>query len=121
LRRRTTESAKRKEAKQRAARALFETVKRFGLNKQQPSGGITSDPLAAKSFVRNPRLPPPSNRIPGSSPAKDLLSAHKWKRGAEEKESTIREMQLKRSRIAPAYNKGALQYLPVDFNKSDPE
>jgi hypothetical protein len=64
-------------------------------------------------------LPSTSNRVPGSAPANDLLTTHKWKRGAEEKESTIKEMQLKRARIGPAYNKGALQYLPPDFDKSD--
>jgi hypothetical protein len=96
-------------------------MKRAGLSNRQPSGGIAPDPLAAKSFVRRPQLPPTSNNIPGSAPASDLLNAHKWRRGAEEKESTIKEMQLKRSRIAPAYNKGALQYLPANFNKPEQE
>ena len=113
------EARKKHQARDRAARQLAETIKRFGLNQRQPSGGITTDPLAASSFVRRPRLPPTSNRIPGAAPASDLLNAHKWRRGAEEKESTIKEMHLKRTRIAPAYNKGALQYLPPDFDKSD--
>jgi hypothetical protein len=34
------------------------------------------------------------------------------KRGAEETAFTVREMRRKASQIAPAYNKGALQYLP---------
>lgn len=96
-----TKAQKRKQAKERAARELAETIKRFGLNKRQPSRGIKPDPLAAKSFVRRPKLPSTSNRIPGSAPASDLLNAHKWRRGAEEKEVTIKEMQLKRARIAP--------------------
>jgi hypothetical protein len=33
-------------------------------------------------------------------------------RGAEEKPSTVREIRRKASQIGPAYNKGALQYLP---------
>lgn len=35
-----------------------------------------------------------------------------WKKGAEETEATVREMRRKAKQIAPAYNKGALQYLP---------
>ena len=112
------EAQKRKQAKERAARELATTIQRFGLNKRQPSGGITPDPLIAKSFVRRPKLPSTSDRIPGLAPWSDLLNAHKWRRGAAEKELTIKEMQLKRARIAPAYNKGALQYLPR-FDKSD--
>jgi hypothetical protein len=38
----------------------------------------------------------------------------RWKRGAEETEATVREIRRKASKIAPAYNKGALQYLPDD-------
>ena len=113
------EAQKKRQAKQRAARKLAETMKRFGLNNRQPSGGIVPDPLAAKSFVRRPKLAPTSDRVPGAAPQRDLLTAHKWRRGAEEKESTIREMHRKRSRIAPAYNKGALQYLPANFNKPE--
>jgi hypothetical protein len=40
------------------------------------------------------------------------MHAHKWKRGAPEKEDTVKEIRRKASKIAPAYNKGALQYLP---------
>jgi hypothetical protein len=43
---------------------------------------------------------------------KDLMHAHKWKRGAEETTFTVKEIRRKASLIAPAYNKGALQYLP---------
>ena len=40
------------------------------------------------------------------------MHAHKWKRGAEEKASTVKEIHRKATQIGPAYNKGALQYLP---------
>jgi len=40
------------------------------------------------------------------------MHAHKWKRGAEETEATVKEIRRKAGRIASAYNKGALQYLP---------
>jgi len=52
------------------------------------------------------------SRIPGSAPARDLMHAHKWKRGAEETQATVKEIRRKARQIAPAYNKGALQYLP---------
>jgi hypothetical protein len=42
------------------------------------------------------------------------MHAPKWKRGAHEREATVREVRRKASKIAPAYNKGALQYLPDD-------
>jgi len=44
----------------------------------------------------------------------DFMHAHKWKRGAGETEATVKEIRRKASKIAPAYNKGALQYLSDD-------
>jgi len=40
------------------------------------------------------------------------MDAPKWKRGASETGATVREIRRKASKIAPAYNKSALQYLP---------
>jgi hypothetical protein len=40
------------------------------------------------------------------------MHAPKWKKGACETEATVTEIRRKASKIAPAYNKGALQYLP---------
>jgi hypothetical protein len=40
------------------------------------------------------------------------MHAPKWKKGAGETEATVTEIRRKASKIAPAYNKGALQYLP---------
>jgi hypothetical protein len=37
-----------------------------------------------------------------------------WKRGVGETKETVKEIRRKASKIAPAYNKGALQYLPDD-------
>jgi hypothetical protein len=55
-------------------------------------------------------MAPTSDRIPGPSPAADFMHAHKWKRGVREDVATVREIQRKASKIAPAYN--TLQYLP---------
>jgi len=43
---------------------------------------------------------------------KDLIHEHKWKRGSEEKAATVEEISRKTTLIGPAYNKGAVQYLP---------
>ena len=55
---------------------------------------------------------PMSNTIPGGVAAKrDKLTDHKWKRGAEESAATVKAIEDKAKRIAPAYNKGAVQYI----------
>jgi hypothetical protein len=69
-------------------------------------------PLVTKGWERKSRAAPTSDRIPGSAPMKDLIHEHKWKRGSEEKVSTVKEIGRKASQIGPAYNKGAVQYLP---------
>ena len=38
-------------------------------------------------------------------------------RGAEETQATVKEIRRKARQIAPAYNKGALQYLPDGKDK----
>ena len=107
-----TEAQKKREAKERAAQALRKTKAKLGLGPPRPLRGATPSPLAAKPWGREPKPAPTSDRIPGPAPTKDLLHEHKWKRGAEETEATQQEMRRKAKLIAPAYNKGALQYLP---------
>ena len=107
-----TEAQKKKEAKERAARELQRTKKKLGLGEPEPLKGATTSPLTASSRGRRPKPAPTSDHIPGSAPAADLLHAHKWKRGVKETQATTTEMRRKAARIAPAYNKGALQYLP---------
>ena len=108
-----TEARRKRDAKAQAEAALSKTLKKFGLDgRPGPLRGAVSSPLAAEGKRRDPNSAPTSDRIPGSAPASDLLHAYKWKRGAEETTLTTREMIKKASRIAPAYNKGALQYLP---------
>ena len=53
----------------------------------------------------------------GSAPTSNLLYGHKWKRGAKENAETVSEIHRKARQIAPAYNKGALQYLPPRLDK----
>ena len=107
-----SEAERKREAKERAARALEKTKRRLGIGRAQPLKGATPSPLVTKGWERKPRSMPTSDRIPGSAPMKDLMHAHKWKRGAEETASTVKEIRRKASQIGSAYNKGALQYLP---------
>ena len=107
-----TEFQKKKEAKQQAALELHKTKARLGIGPTQALRGATPSPLAATTWKRKVTLPTTSDHIPGSAPARDLMHAHKWKRGAEETEATVKEIRRKARQIAPAYNKGALQYLP---------
>jgi hypothetical protein len=110
---------KKKEARESAARALQKMKARFGIDAAGPLKGATPSPLAADTQQRAPKTAPTSDRIPGSAPARDLLHEHKWRRGAEEPEPTVREMHRKSTQIAPAYNKGALQYLPKGIDTDD--
>ena len=107
-----SEAQRKREAKERAARALEKTKQRLGVGRAQAPKGAMPSPLVTKGWERKPRPAPTSDRIPGSAPVKDLMHAHKWKRGSEEKASTVKEIRRKASQIGPAYNKGAVQYLP---------
>ena len=103
---------KKQEAKERAAKSLKQIKKRLGLGPARPLRGAKASPLATRTWERRPKLAPTSDRIPGLAPSEDFMHAPKWKRGATETEATVREIRRKASKIAPAYNKGALQYLP---------
>jgi hypothetical protein len=53
---------------------------------------------------------PLSNTIPGSG-AKQSLDDYKWKKDMQESPEAIAEAEKKKTRIAPAYNKGPLMYI----------
>ena len=110
---------KKKEARESAARALQKTKAKLGIGRAGPLKGAMSSPLAADPQRRTPETAPTSDRIPGSALAKDFLYEHKWKEGAEETEATVREMRRKAKHIGPAYNKGALQYLPKGIDSDE--
>jgi hypothetical protein len=109
---RSSEYRKKQEAKERAAKALQKTKKRLGIKPARALQGAKESPLVAKGWTRRPKTAPTSDRIPGSATSRDFMHAHKWKRGATETKATIKEIRRKTTRIAPAYNKGGLQYLP---------
>lgn len=51
-----------------------------------------------------------SNSIDGICPKKDAM-AYMWKRGSEETQDTIREIEKKKKMIAPLFNKGGYQLI----------
>ena len=102
-------------------RALEKTKRRLGVEHSQALKGATPSPLVTRGWERKPCAAPTSDRIPGSAPKKDLMHAHKWKRGAEETTSTVIEIRRKARQIGPAYNKGALQYLPSAGLSDEPD
>jgi hypothetical protein len=107
-----SEYRKKQEAKERAAKSLLQTKKRLGIGPAKPLRGAKPSPLVAEPWERKSKPAPTSDRIPGPAPADDLMHAHKWKPGVREDVTTVKEIQRKASKIAPAFNKGALQYLP---------
>ena len=107
-----SEYRRKQEAKEQASKDLQQTKKRLGVGPPKPLRGATADPLVASTWERRPTPAPTSDRIPGPAPAGDCMYAHKWKRHAQETAATVKEIRRKASKIAPAYNKGALQYLP---------
>jgi hypothetical protein len=101
--RKKTEYQRKQEAKAKAAHELEATKKRLGLGEPGPLRGASPSPLEATSYRRTPNLVPTSDCVPGPVSAKDLLHAHRWKRGAEETSETVKAMRRKATQIAPAY------------------
>lgn len=50
---------------------------------------------------------------------KQELDSWKWKKGREESQETINEIERKKKQIAPAYNKGGYQYITEGTDPSD--
>jgi hypothetical protein len=73
---------------------------------------VNSNKKFSYSLAVDSNAAPLSNTIPGGVAAKrDLRTEHKWKRDCEEKPETIKAIEQKAMRVAPAYNKGAVQYI----------
>ena len=52
-----------------------------------------------------------SDSIPGGGGFKRSVEDYKWRKDQEESKATIQEIERKKSCLAPAYNKGAVQYV----------
>ncbi len=60
----------------------------------------------------------PSGNGFGNCFKRDILNEHKWKRDRQESSETIKEIEAKAKRVAPAFNKGATQYIT---DEADPK
>ena len=75
--------------------------------------GKTSE---ARSFVYDlstskSGVAPVSDSIPGGGGFRRSIDDYRWRRGSVETKETIQEIERKKSRIAPIYSKGPMQYL----------
>lgn len=52
-----------------------------------------------------------SDAIPGAGGYKRSVEDYKWRKDSRESATTVAEIERKKSRLAPAYNKGAVQYI----------
>ena len=88
-------------------RLTQELLAKVGYHKPSKTPKKFSYSLAVESNAA-----PMSNTIPGGVAAKrDLRTEHKWKRDCQESPETVRAIEEKAMRVAPAYNKGAVQYI----------
>ena len=100
-----TSSGRKKQSKKvlrlREERKTFFSTILNGSRKERPIN--LPEPLPRKE------LPPLSNSV--GNGFKRSVDDYKWKRDREESVATIKEIERKKTRVAPAYNKGAVQYL----------
>ena len=61
---------------------------------------------------------PLSNSIPAGGGYKRSIDDYKWRRGRTESDATVAEIERKKTRIAPLWNKGSMMYIS---DKEDPK
>jgi hypothetical protein len=57
------------------------------------------------------RVPPPVSNAIGNGYKGRSVDDYKWRKDVTETSATIAEIERKKTRVAPAYNKGATQYI----------
>lgn len=67
-----------------------------------------------QGYVRTSNLPPVSNNLGTGGGFKRSIDDHQWKRDRQESSATIKAIEAKKKQIAPAFSKGAYQYIPSD-------
>jgi hypothetical protein len=72
-------------------------------------GSVKERPINLPEPLPKRELAPLSNSV--GNGFKRSVEDYKWKRDREESVATIKEIERKKTRVAPAYNKGAIQYL----------
>lgn len=92
-----------------AAHRRFLTSMGVSLKKSNLRGSVSNMP----DLTIQSNAAPLSNTIPGSG-AKRSLDDYKWKKDVQESPEAIAEAEKKKTRIAPAYNKGPVMYITED-------
>jgi hypothetical protein len=72
-------------------------------------GSTKERPVTLPAPFEKKALAPLSNSV--GNGFKRSVEDYKWKRDREESAATIKEIEKKKTRIAPAFNKGAAQYI----------
>lgn len=113
-----TSSGKRKKSKSKRFLQAQEEHKKFlesvGYTKRRKP--VVSFPdLSVENADNVGRL---SDHIPGAGGYKRSVDDYKWKRDVVESESTIAEIERKKLRVAPLWNKGSTMYIT---EKEDPK
>lgn len=90
---------------------MIKTKRKKKIVRRKKLKGAISSPLVTDTYRRIGNTIPTSDKIVRFEGKNDILYEHKWKRGAQESQNTIKEIQNKSMRIGPAYNKGAVQFI----------
>ena len=61
--------------------------------------------------INTDRVPPPVSNTIGNGFKGRSVDDYKWRKDVNETSATIAEIERKKTRVAPAYNKGATQYI----------
>jgi hypothetical protein len=72
-------------------------------------GSVKERSLNMPEPLQQKNLPPLSNSV--GNGFKRSVDDYKWKRDREESAATIKEIEKKKSRLAPIYSKGPVQYV----------
>lgn len=107
----TSSGRKRLDAKQQRKLAEHRAYVQ-GILAKTPKGQVNrfDEP---QGYVRRPALAPLSNDIGGVG-HKRSIDDHRWKRDAAEPAHVVKEIEAKKKQVAPAYSKGAYQFIPSD-------
>ena len=84
-------------------------LQRMGVNRKSDYRGDWSGSFLS---IKTRETSPTSNTM--GSGYKRSIDDYKWRRGAQEKANTVAEIEAKKTRVAPAFNKGGLQYITDD-------
>lgn len=103
---RNTFTNKRPSAKALEHKAYIDSILRSAkLNHRKPKSNSLNQNRSVSA------RPPTSDVIPTGGGFKREIDDYKWRRDRQETKETIREIEMKKTRISPIWNKGAAMYI----------